>query len=381
MIEVFSCLAGLSLVLTLWQFVAACRFPLHRRNAQNGERPAVTVLKPLKGCDQETVACLRSWLVQNYPGPVQFLFGVASPDDPVCEPVRTLVRDFPDKDAILVVCRESLGPNPKVSTLIPLQRLAKHEIIVVSDADVRVAEDFLLNAVEPLRDETVGLVNCFYRLAQPQNLPMRLEAIGTNSDFWSQVLQARSLSQIDFALGAVMITRRGHLERIGGFEALVDYLADDYMLGNLIARNQGRIVFSPLVVDCCSGRMSWPEVWSRQRRWARTMRFCKPLPYFFSILSNATLWPFLWWVSEPGVWPGVAACLFTRVLTSLIQQWRFTRDRSCVAYAWLVPVKDLLQAALWALAFVGHEVTWKNRRFRVRRGGRLVGEVHPPRFY
>lgn len=372
MIDVFSWLAGLSLLLTLWQFLVACRFPLHQRIAQRHKEPPVTLLKPLKGCDRETVNCLRSWLVQEYSAPVQILFGVASPDDPVCEPVRNLIREFPGQDARLIICRESLGPNRKVSTLIQLQRQAKHDIVVISDADVRVPADLLVNAVASLRDERVGLVNCFYRLAHPKNLPMRLEAIGTNSDFWSQVLQAQSLRLIDFALGAVMITRRRLVERIGGFAALVDYLADDYMLGNRIAENGGQIVFCPVVVDCHSSPMSWSEVWFRQHRWARTIRHCKPLPYFFSILGNGTLWPVLWLESKPAVWPGVAVCLLARIFTSLVQQWRLTHDGSCFAFAWLIPVKDLFQAMLWAMAFVGNKVTWRNERFRVLSGGRLV---------
>lgn len=370
--EVLAWLTGLSFALTVWQFIVACRFPLHRRNTEIRERPSVTLLKPLKGCDGATKECLESWLRQDYPSPVQILFGVVSDDDPACEVVRDLLRQHPDADATLIVCSERLGTNPKVSTLIQLQRHTQHDVVVVSDADVRVPVDFLFNAVDPLKDEAVGLVNCFYRLAQPKNLPMRLEAIGTNSDFWSQVLQAQSLGAVDFALGAVMIMRRQPLERIGGFESLVDFLADDYMLGNLIFRNGGRIVFSTVVVDCCSVRMNWSEVWSRQHRWARTMRFCKPAGYFFSILSNATLWPLLWLISDSNAWRLVVICVLARMATSIIQHTRLTRDLSCVNYAWLVPVKDMFQAMLWALAFLGNHVTWRNQRFRILRGGRLA---------
>src|SRR5262245_29135961 len=211
MTAILGCLAFISLAVTMWQWTVARRFPLHQRIQGNSFSPAVSVLKPLKDSDAETFRCLESWLTQDYPAPVQVLFGVDSAEDSVCELVQALLTACPRCDAQLVVCNEALGPNAKVSTLIQLQRHAKHDVIVVSDADVRVPADFLANAVAPLHDSGVGLVNCFYRLANPSTLPMQWEAIAINSDFWSQVLQACSLKPMDFALGAVMGTTRGHL--------------------------------------------------------------------------------------------------------------------------------------------------------------------------
>jgi len=137
-------------------------FPVHKRVSDNSFNPPVTLLKPLKGLDTNTLECIQSWLNQtqisgNPSQAVQVLFGVASPDDPVCEPVRQLIREHPGCNAQLVICHESPGVNAKVSTLIQLLPLAQHEIIVVSDADVLVPPDFLLNVVAPLRDPDVGL--------------------------------------------------------------------------------------------------------------------------------------------------------------------------------------------------------------------------------
>ena len=323
--------------------------------------PPVTLLKPLKGCDAATEDCLRSWFAQQYAGPTQILFGVAAAEDPVCGIVRKLLQEFPGRDAQLVVCGPLLGANAKVSKLVELERMAKHEIIVVSDADVRVPPDFLTNIVAPLcadplssptqegrasvlaspDSETdssslgsrgrspsrrIGLVCCFYRLANPTTLAMQWEAIAINADFWSQVLQSRSLKPIDFALGAVMATRRQQLQEIGGFAALADCLADDYQLGNRIARRGYSIALSPVVAECWSAPMGWAAVWKHQLRWARTIRVCQPAPYFFSILSNATFWPLLWLIVRPA--PHVVACalvcFLVRVLTALNLQHRLT---------------------------------------------------------
>ena len=233
-------LALLSLALTMWQWLVARRFPLHQRVLQPSPltpQPPVTLLKPLKGCDAATEDCLRSWFAQQYAGPTQILFGVAAAEDPVCGVVRKLLQEFPGRDAQLVVCGPLLGANAKVSKLVELERMAKHEIVIVSDADVRVPPDLLANMVAPLgpAGQSCGLVCCFYRLANPTTLAMQWEAIAINADFWSQVLQSRSLKPMDFALGAVMATRRQQLREIGGFAALVDCLADDYQLGNRLA--------------------------------------------------------------------------------------------------------------------------------------------------
>ncbi|MBI4326535.1 MAG: bacteriohopanetetrol glucosamine biosynthesis glycosyltransferase HpnI [Chloroflexi bacterium] len=367
-------LALISLALTFWQWLAAKRFPLHQRISDLTHTPPVTMLKPLKGCDAETVQCLRSWLEQEYPGAVQVLFGVASAADPVCSLVRELIEAHPQVDAQLVLCEETLGANAKVSTLVQLQRQAKHEIIVISDADVRIPPDLLVNVIAPLRDPDVGLVNCFYRLANPSTPAMRWEAVAINADFWSQVLQSQSLKPLDFALGAAMATNRSRLEKAGGLSALVDYLADDYQLGNRIAQQGGRIVLCPVVVECWSSPMSWREVWSHQLRWARTIRVCQPLPFFFSILSNATLWPLLWLLAHPTT-PALsiaALCWLVRIVTASDHQARLTGAPPRLAHVGMVLLKDLLHAVLWALAFLGNRIEWRGEAYEVRTRGRLV---------
>ena len=439
---IFGFLALLSLALTLWQWLVARRFPLHQRVAAFSSlpdfsssrreealssppqpstlnpQPPLTLLKPLKGCDPATEGCLRSWLTQQYTGPTQILFGVGAADDPVCEIVHKLLQEFPAADAQLVVGNPLPGANAKVAKLAELEGLAKHELLVISDADVLVPPDFLANIVAPLcaapltapmggkvgravlcapgvgqrraedcppyhPDGIPGLVCCFYRLANPTTLAMQWEAIAINADSWSQVLQSRSLKPIDFALGAVMATRRQHLTEIGGFAELVDCLADDYQLGNRIARRGHSIALSPVVVECWSAPMGWAEVWKHQLRWGRTIRVCQPVPYFFSLLSNPTLWPLVWLMVKPAA-PVAACALFcwlARIMTALDFQRRLNRapsdhlaqptSKSHIRYAWLIPLKDLFQAAIWLLSFLGNRIEWRGLRMRLRRDGTL----------
>jgi ceramide glucosyltransferase len=371
---VFGSLAALSFLLLLWQWQVAIRFPLHRRIQDSAFCPGVTLFKPLKGCDQTTEDCLRSWLGQRYAGPFQILFAVASEQDPVCEIVRKLIQEFPERDAQLVVCEPLLGANAKVSKLAQLERIAKYEILLSSDADVRAPADFLINAVAPLQDSGVGLVNCFYNLANPTTLAMRWEAIAIDADFWSQVLQAQSLKPMDFALGAVIATRRKQLEEIGGFAALANCLADDYQLGKRIAAKGYRLVLSTVPVECWSEPMGWRQVWKHQLRWARTIRVSQPWPYFFSILSNATLWPLVWLAVRPSALSLLALVVFgtARVMMAKELQERLRKEKELFWYSGLIPVKDLLQVMIWMASFMGNRIEWRGQKMKLRRDGTLA---------
>jgi len=366
-------LACLSFALLVWQWLAALRFPLHARAGGTSSSPGVTLLKPVKGCDAHTEDCLRSWFAQDYAGPVQVLFGVAAADDPACAIIRQLLGEFPNTDAQLVVCGPLLGANAKVSKLAQISKLAKHEVVVISDADVRVPPDFLTNAVAPIAKAETGLVNCFYRLANPTTLAMQWEAIAINADFWSQVLQSKTLKPLDFALGAVMVTRKKNLDEIGGFEALADCLADDYQLGHRIAKKGYQIELCPVVVECWDPPQTWNSVWKHQLRWARTIRVCQPVPYFFSILSNPTLWSLLWLLLAPAKCPLTifSVALGLRLITAHDLQTRLNRARNHFPFLWLAPIKDLLQFVVWLGAFAGNTIEWRGQKFVLQRDGNL----------
>jgi ceramide glucosyltransferase len=370
----FAILAFLSFALTFWRWAAACRFPLHRRAIPPPTKTGVTVLKPLRGCDAETKRCLKSWMTQQYGGPVQILFGVASPDDPVCTIVSELLAENNNCNAELIICDQVMGTNGKVSSLAQLEAAIAHELVFVSDADVFVAPEFLANVVPMFDDATIGLVNCFYRLANPSTLAMRWEAIAVNADFWSQVLQSRSIQKVEFALGAVMALPKERLQKIGGFKALADYLADDYELGRRVAKSGKKVDFSTLVVDCFESQQSWGKVWAHQLRWARTIRICQPLPYFMSILNNATIWPLLWLIVSPAAASCVAGLLAFRTLTGVHLQSRLTKTNKHVGYFWLVPISDLLGFCIWALSFFGNTVIWRGQRLRVKRDGKVSAQ-------
>ncbi len=371
--------AVLSALLGLWQWVVAWRFPIHRRLSGGNALPGVTILKPIKGCDSATEACLQSWFHQEYPGPRQILLGVASLDDPVVPLVQRLLRENPEACAELVHCQEVLGVNAKVSTLRQLHTRSAHPILCVSDADVWAPADFLSQAVVRLAEAEVGLVNSFYSFQQAVGIGLRWEATAINSDFWSQVLQSASLRPLDFALGAAMVFSRDEFDRGGGFEPLSDLLADDFHLGHRLANQGLRIELSTVVVECRSRPIGLVEAWLHQLRWGRTIRTCRPIPYFFSILSNISAWALLWWLVSV-LQAGSATQHANWVLTGLLSfrsvqavalSWRLT-TRLDLSGAWMAWVKDLLHLGVWACSFLGTTVTWRGVRYRVDRSGKLT---------
>lgn len=376
--HILGALAVASCAINLWQWLAARKFPLHRKiNGAENFAPAVSILKPLKGCDATTRESLQSWFKQNYAGQIEILFGVADEADAVVAVVNELIAENPHCAARLIVCKNPVGANAKVAKLALLEKIAKHDLILTCDADVRVPPDFLAHLVAPLRDEKTALVNCFYRLANPNTAAMQWEAVAINADFWSQVLQSRTLKPLDFALGAAVLVRRDALEKTGGFAAFANHLADDYQLGQRVAHAGHAIALCPVVVDCWHQPQDWAQVWRHQLRWARTIRVCQPVPYFFSLVANATLWAVLWlaaslFMAQTFCAPATAMLLLlVRIALAQNLQRRFTPERKLVSPAWLVPVKDILGAAVWFGAFAGNTVEWRGVKMRLHRDGTL----------
>jgi ceramide glucosyltransferase len=371
-------LTAVSVVLTGWQWICGILFPIHARALPPRRFLPVTLLKPLRGWDEQTASCLRSWLEQDYSEHVQILFGVDDDDHAAQEGVRQLIAHLPENRARLVPCHRNIGPHPKVAKLVQLQPHALHNILVVSDADVWAPPDFLAQTTPWLQDPAVGLVNCFYRQSEALTPAMHWIRITINSDFWTQVLQSNSIQPQDFALGAVMIIRKSELEAIGGFHSFIDYMADDYQLGHRIANLGRRIELATVVVECRSAPMTWSQVWAHQLRQARTIRACQPIAYFFSILNNVTLWSALWLLTSlsPLALAGTSLAWLVRITTALHAESRLCQSRTQWRYFYMIPIRDLLHFLTWLGAFLGRNVLWRGNRFILLPGGRLQPVSH-----
>ena len=195
------------------------------------------------------------------------IFGVSEPTDPAAAAVQQLIQEFPDRKIRLLVCPEVLGNNRKVSNLVQMLPSARYEILLVNDSDIRVPADYLRKVVAPLADSSVGLVTCPYRGIAAPTLGSRLESLGISTDFIPGVLSARFLENgLHFGLGSTLAFRRLDLQAIGGFETLLDYLADDYELGRRIAATGKRVELSVATVSTFLPAYSLSQFFRHQLR-------------------------------------------------------------------------------------------------------------------
>jgi len=353
-------LVALCLIAGAYQVVAifAC-VARKRQGPGTNPHPPVSILKPVRGADAGFRGAIASHLALD--GDYELLCGVASLDDPAVG----ILREFPG--VRIVECRTK-APNQKAGVLMDLAAAAKSETIIVNDADIRVAPDYLERVTAPLADRRVGLVTCLYRPIG-MTFAARFEGLGVATDFAPSALVARMLGVDEFAMGSTMAFRRADLEKIGGFAAIADYLADDYQLGHRLHELGLKCVLSDVIVEThLEG--SWREVWHHQVRWARTIRVSKLAGYVGLPVTNATLWALL--AAAFGRFEIALALLIARMLMAMESGWFVLRSPDVARLWWAVPLRDLFGIAVWITGLFGNSVVWRGRKLRLDREGRIV---------
>ena len=338
---------------------------------QGRQQPAVSILKPVRGFDPHFYECIRSHAVQNYPS-FEILFGVADPADPAVAEIERLKTEFPGI-AIRLIHSTSEAPNRKVAVLADLARAARYPVFVVNDSDIRVPAGYLERIVAPLEDPAAGMVTCLYR-ARADHWPGRFEAVGIATDFTPGVLVAPLVGVSEFALGSTMVFRAADLAAIGGFDAIRDFIADDYQLSRRIRALGRKVVISRCVVETSVPEAGWRGMWAHQLRWARTIRLSRGGGYAGLPVANATLWAAL--LALAGAWPAALALFALRLAAGLTTAAGVLGDRRALADAFLIPFRDLMGLAIWACGLYGSEVVWRDAHLRLDREGRIV-EIDP----
>ncbi len=343
-----------------WRRSVACAPAAEGRDAV-----PISILKPVRGRDPGFYEAIRSHAAQDYPA-FEILFGFSDPHDSAAADVTRLQSEFPHVP-ISIHYVSTAAPNSKVGVLAELAPRARHPILLVNDSDILVEPGYLRTAAAPLAVPSVGLVTCLYR-ASARGWPARFEALGIATEFVPSVLTARLLGMQGFALGSTMALRAADLAKIGGFDALSDYLADDFQLGLRIHQLGRRIEFADTVVETALGRPGWPEVWRHQLRWSRTIRAGRTAKYYGYVVTHATVWALAafaagqWWAGAVALGLRMAAA----VATAHVLRYR------AIAREWpLVPLRDLFGFAVWLGGAFGRTVVWRGRRLRLRRDGRL----------
>lgn len=341
------------------------------RSVRSSYLPPVSILKPLKGTDPEMYESFRSHCLLDYPE-YEIVFGVSELDDPAADLVRRLQAEFPQRAIQLIVCSRNLGTNRKVSNLAQMLPLARFDHLIVNDSDIRVEADYLQRVIAPLADPKTGMVTCLYRGVPNKTLGSRLESIGISTDFSGGVLSAREVEKgIHFALGSTMAFRQSDLKAIGGFEAVLDYLADDYELGMRTSARGLKVKLSEVIVETFLPPYKFRQFFDHQLRWARSLRDARRWGYLGVILTFGVPWALLVLASIRGTYWAWGLALLTvimRITVALVVGRGVLKDRYVLPWLWLVPMRDLVAVAVWIASFAGHTVKWRGTSFTLKDG-------------
>jgi ceramide glucosyltransferase len=338
-----------------------------------GAFPSVTVLKPLCGADSGLEEALATLLAQDYPGPIQIVFGLQDPADPALATLRRLQRARPDADVAVVVDSRMHGPNRKISNLINMAPEARGGILVLADSDIFVPPDYLRRVVAPLADPAVGVVTCAYFGRPLAGVWSELAAMQITYQFLPSVAVGLGLELAHPCMGSTIALRREVLQQIGGFEAFRDLLADDYAIGAAVRRTGRRSLVSDLLVGHGCVEASARELFAHELRWARTIRGIDPAGFFGSVVTHAMVWGLI----ATALLGGAPVAVVALVAALLVRLWMMRQVANVSGVGpwrwWLAPVRDIVSFAVYLGSFFVRVVEWRGARFRVDPRGGLTG--------
>jgi len=350
--------------------VAAVRFA--RRATPSGpEPPPVSLLKPLHGAEPGLYENLRSFAQQDYPV-VQMVLGVNDANDGALPVAQALIRDLPASDIALVLDPPVRGSNLKVANLENMLAAARHDILVISDSDMRVDRRYLGAVTAPLHDPRIGLVTCLYEGVSTGGIWSELGALHINFGFLPSALVAAELGIGHGCFGATIAMRRETLERIGGLARLRDELADDRRIGDAVRAQGLAVLLSRYVVEARVSEPSFTSLWQHELRWARTVRAITPAGFAGSVLTHPVALAAL---AAAASRFGLTSAILL-VLSCLLRWASALIIAGALAFTtaglWLLPVRDALSFAVFVASFFGRRVCWRDQLFHVDASGRMT---------
>src|SRR5665213_2061707 len=333
----------------------------------------ISILKPLAGLDADLESNLRTFFEQDYPS-YEILFAVREPDDPAVPVVEKLRQEYPNVPSRLLITGEPPYPNAKVFSLDRMLHASAHDVLVMSDSDIRVTPALLSTIAAEFQDPKLGVATCPYRAVAGGSLEKtsfwsRLEAIGMNTDFLAGILVARMLEGMRFAVGPTIAARRRALESIGGFDRLKDYLAEDFVMGKLAVEAGHGVSLSSYVIEHHIGTSpDFRHNAAHRLRWTRSTRRSRQAGYLGQLFTMpvplavlVTIWNPLWWPVLPVTLAirGVAARTVAELVLHVRLNWL------------LLPLEDIAGFCFWIAGFFGNTITWRGRRYRLESDGRF----------
>jgi ceramide glucosyltransferase len=335
--------------------------------------PPLSILKPIRGLDPDAYENFASFCKQDYPE-YELLFCVGADDDLVIPVLQKLVADFPERRIRVLFGSGGRGSNDKVVKLARLVSEAQHEIIVISDSDVRVQPDYLRTIVAPLAHPKVGAVTCFYVPIEEKTLAESLQTIGMASDFYAGILVARQLDGVKFALGPTIATTRTRLAGFGGYGAIENRPADDLLVGRLIAEQGYEVELLPYTISTVADYGSMRDLLHKRLRWIVVMRHLRPWGHLGLLLTQGLPWSLAAVAVAPSA--GVAlGYLGTYIVLRFAMTWTVgiwgLKHKSLWTKLWLIPLWDGVAFLIWLTSFARNSIRWRDGEYYIR-DGRLV---------
>lgn len=340
-------------------------------SARSSFTPPVSILKPVRGVDRDAYENFATFCRQDYPR-FEILFAVAAPDDPIVSVIRKLQQDFPDVAIRLITGVEQVGANPKLNNLARLAHEARHDLLVISDSDVRTSRDYLRQVAARFEDPMVGCVTAFFRGTTEGTLGAELEALVLSTETVPNALVARKIEgKVQFAFGWTMATTKAHLASIGGFEQMLNYHSDDFELGNRIAARGLKIELLRAPVEMVFPRESFATYLRHELRWAIGLRNVRPAGYVGLFLTFGLPWTVLAAAIAPS--PACALGYVTAYLVLRLGQVWLTgawglNDSVTRRSWWLTPFRDALNFLVWIAGFFTSKIVWRGIPYRVQKG-------------
>jgi len=371
-----------SFIFLLLSLIGAAKFHREREHQRafaekNSELPPVSVLKPVHGAEPRLRENIESFFRKDYPE-FEIIFAADHETDGALPIIREIAARHPGIKCTVLATGSPALPNPPAYSFSRMSQIAKHDVLVTSDSDVEVAPNYLREVVAPMLDPEVGMLTCVYRGKNAGGFWSGMDAIGMSVEMTAGVLTANLLEGMKFGLGPTIVTRKDSIAKIGGYGVTGEYFSNDFVTGNFIEKAGYRVLLSRHVIDHVVPPMTFKRMWERQVRWAKGTRWSRPKGHLGTGLIYAMPYGILGFVG--GAMTGhlllgvglLLIAIFNRLLESWVIGWGVVRDPRAQKQVWLYPMRDLLGFAVWCASYLSKSTVWRDRRFQLVKGGRIV---------